>query len=366
MNKVLWISPNLNHYKTKFLNRLCEVTSWDIEVIAGRQISSEGHVQDKGKRKFQQINLTANKKSFQYSVTLYITLVKLLALKRFHTVLMPMEKKHFLLIIFLFILKKMFCFELVSYNHPLTKNKVRDLNVEKKITKLFFLLYNKIIFYTEESCNWAIQNNLLNEQKAFWANNTLDTEAIWRQYAFKINTSSEKTIMFIGRLIPSKRLDMLFQYFKVLKKKIPNVKLIIIGDGPNADLVKKEAKNDQNIFWRGAIVDENRICQEMLNTHLVFLPGASGLSIVHSFCYGKPYITLKDCKSHGPEISYLEDGNNGLILDNDIIANTDRISSLLHDNKIYESMCHNAFNKARELSIDNWCFSIGNAVIDKK
>lgn len=361
MSRILWIAPNLNHYKTRFLNRLSEKTELQIVVLAGAEMRDVGHKQDYKKKAFEQINLRATKTNFQYSLNVYLTIAKMLVERKFDAVLMPLEKKHLLVIMFLFILKFVFHFKLVSYNHTTIKSRDRNISYEIKMTKLLFALYDKIIFYTEDGREWAVTHKLIPYAKAYFANNTLDTELIWTNYSFQINKSPYKTLLFIGRLIPIKRVDLCLRYFKEMKKMLPDLRLIIIGDGPEENIVKNESKRDKSIKWMGSIVDENIIAQNMIESHIVFLPGASGLSIVHAFCYGKPYVTLIDCM-HGPELSYLDNGKNGLLLYGNVLEDSKKIIELLMDEIAYETMCRRALSRAQELSIDNWCDQIKSAI----
>jgi len=364
-NKILWIAPNLNHYKARILSRLCRTTDLKIVVLAGRQMSEQGHKPHIGEKTFEQIDLRATKKNFHYHIATYTTLLKLLLSRKFDAVLMPLEKKHIPVILYLFILKFFFRYDLVSYNHPVVKSKNRSNKKKKKpYTRLLFHLYNKIIFYTEQGCTWAVEQKLLPPTKAYFANNTLDTESIWQNYSFEVNTSTIKTLLFIGRLIPSKRIDLLFHYYRKLKELLPVLQLIIIGDGPESRVVNEAVKADGDIIWRGAVVEEAKITKHMRKAHLVFIPGASGLSIIHAFCYGKPYITRRNCKLHGPELSYLEDGKNGMLLDGNLRDDVSRIINLLNDNSQYIRFCESAYKKAQELSIENWVSQIAHVFVN--
>ncbi len=359
MTSLLWIAPNLNHYKSKFLTRLTEVSDFDITVLAGAQMRSLGHGRNNEQEGFEKIEVKADKRSFQYSANVYFTLFKLILKRKFDTVLMPCEKKHIFVILFLFIMKYFFGYSFVTYTHhriPLFK-KFDFFFIEKIIAVFLFRLYDKAIFYTEEGMKWAIANNLIPDSKAGFANNTLDTAQIFSLYSFEVNKREPKTILFIGRLISNKKIELLFDYYKSLKKKIQDILLIIIGDGPESYKVKKEASFDKNILWRGVVVDERLIMPDMKKAHVVFVPGHSGLSIVHAFCYGKPYLTV-DSTNHGPEISYLEDDINGLILTGKIARDSEKIIGLLTDDKKYEKFCNNAFATAKKLSVDNWCRQI--------
>lgn len=362
MRNILWIAPNLNHYKARFLNRLAESKQLKLTILAGAKMGELGHRTYKEKENFVRIDLNATKKNFHVRPAVYITLLQLLYGKRFDVVLMPVEKKHITLILFLFLLKFLLRYKLISYNHPMTVSKNRKrVALEKIVSKILFALYDRIIFYTKQGRQWAVEQSIVPPSKAFFANNTLDTKQIWANYSFGINTSESKTILFIGRLIPNKKIDILLSYYHFLKDKLPQLKLIVIGDGPESYKAKNAAQSDASISWRGAVVDEHVIAKDMRQAHIVFVPGHSGLSIVHAFCYGKPYMTIFD-EGHPPEIDYLQDGINGLLLSGRIEHDSDRIVSLLQDKQDYTETCQAAFATAQELSIENWCQQMQQAL----
>ncbi len=158
---------------------------------------------------------------------------------------------------------------------------------------------------------------------------------------------------------------MLIEYYSVLRKRIEGLQLIIIGDGPEGFRVREVSLSDEAVRWRGGVDDEELIAADMRQAHIVFVPGASGLSIVHAFCYGKPYVTLRNMP-HGPELSYLIDGENGLLLDGNIEQDVKRVVRLLEDKKRYASFCEASYKQARKLSIENWCLQMEHALTDKK
>ena len=366
MRKILWIAPNLNHYKARFLNRLNKSPDLEIVVLSGGELRDAGHLQHTEGNVFEQINVKAVKKNFHYKANVYLTILRLLLSRKFEIVLMPLEKKLVLLVFFLWLMKFFLNFQLVSYNHPTMRSGNNSkIFSELLLTKILFIFYDKIIFYTQKSLFWALKEKLLSSSKAYYANNTLDTELIWKNYSFSINTNAPKSLLFIGRLIPNKRLALLFSYYEELKKQLPDLRLIIIGDGPEAPFVDEISRKDENIIWKGAIIDEEKISQEMKKAHVVFIPGHSGLSIVHGFCYGKPFITSKVYKNHPPEIDYLKDNYNGLFLSGKLTPDCQRIVELLNDSEMYKSLCENAYYTAQGLTIQKWCNQIKFALHDK-
>jgi len=361
---ILWLSPNLNHYKARFLNRFCQISPVDITVLAGSELKQEGHQQLHDVFLFQQVNLPVTKKQFSFKAIVYKKIYNLIKKKQFDYVLMPCEKKHLLIILFLFFFKFIFHYRLISYNHPIQKMQY-PLSLRSKMEAfIFYFFYDRIIFYTEQSKNWSIKNHLLKSKKAFFVNNTLDTQSIWQNYQFKINKDKNKTILFIGRLTKVKWLEQLYQYYACLKETHKNIQLIIIGDGPESHVVKRFLEKDGSVEWVGAVVEEKKISVYMEKSHVVFIPGHSGLSIVHAFCYGKPYITSGTYPKHPPEFFYIEDGKNGLILKENFLINIERIEQLLYSDKIYCRYCQKAFETAQKLRIENWCDNFYQALTD--
>lgn len=354
MSRILWLAPNLNHYKVRFLNRLAQIEDMELTVLAGKAAINEGHREIQQKETFNRIDVEASKKRFSSTPEVYLAIYRAIVDKRYDAVLVPMEKKNILLIVFLLFFRCLFHFSLVSYNHPtVTSGGGRVSRMDLWLTKIFFRIYDRVIFYTENSREWAVNNSMIKVEKAFFANNTLDTQDIWNHYTFKVTSLEFPTILFIGRLLPNKRLEDLIRYYQSLKKKIPSLRLIIIGDGPCADVVRDAAQNDKHIEWCGALVNEKMIANKMRQANLVFVPGHSGLSVLHAFTYGKPYLTIRS-HDHAPEIEYLEPETNGLMLDGELEADCERVVNLLKNPEKYEAMCRASYNKAHELSIERW------------
>jgi glycosyltransferase involved in cell wall biosynthesis len=362
--RILWIAPNLNHYKKRFLARLVETSDLEIVVLAGRGNIAQGHRDDGGPVPYEVVYVPAEKARFAFHPGVFSRVSRLIARAKFDVVLVPAEKKHLPLILWLGALRWIFGFHLVTYSHPVLRSRRDKINGHDLAwTRRVFRLFDKVVFYTEKARDWAVREGFVEVGKAAFANNTLDTETIWKHHDFEINRTRPPVLLFIGRLVPSKRLDLLLEYYRALKAEIPDLRLTIIGDGPEANRVRKAAASNADIRWCGALVDEEDIAGEMKKAHLVFIPGESGLSIVHAFAYGKPYVTcdLPEC-AHGPELAYLRDGENGLLVSGNFAENVARIRLLLEGGEAYERACLAASETAKSLSIENWCAQMAAAL----
>ena len=351
--KVLWLAPHFNHYKARFLNSLQKHGRINLFIYAGETSINKGYAQfDIPEMEFELRKTNVPKASFGHSLKVLCDVFKWHHQEKFDWIMVPCEAKNFFLVLFLSVLRFFCNYRLFSYNHAV-------LGTGKKntlLSKLMYCFYNRIVFYTENERRRALDLRLLSPSKAFFANNTLDNIAINKCYSFHIKDLGKPTLLFIGRLIPNKQIELLLHYHQRLKNILPELKLLIIGDGPEAPIVQKALKSDLSIQWFGALSDEGEISPIMQKANAVINLGASGLSVMHSFAYGKPYIAIEN-PQNGPECWYLRSGYNGLLLKsgNDYVEyNAREIVSMLNNTSQYELLCKGAYETAQKYSVQAW------------
>jgi len=365
VTRILWIAPNLNHYKVRQLNKLSEQVE-GLKVLHGSTNESKGHkMSESTEFHFDRVSINCMKKDFGWNTTVYRQILREMKHNHFKIVLMPMEKKHLLVILFLYVLKHIFKFKLASYNHHYKKRNSQKHRLssflDRKLVLFMTGLYDKVVYYTERGMQVSVEEGIVAEKKAFFANNTIDMEHIF-DVAAQSEIQPENNILFIGRIMPSKRLDILLDYFQEIKKCSKDSKLFIIGEGLELDKYKAMSEGIEDIYWLGGIVEEDIISKYAQISKIVFIPGHSGLSINHSFAYGKPYVTLER-ETHPPEIYYVQNNKNGLILPLDKRENNiKKIHRLLTDDAYYKKMSAAAYETAKKLTLENWIRNIRNAL----
>jgi len=155
----------------------------------------------------------------------------------------------------------------------------------------------------------TIDTELLQKKKA--ATTTLDIEVLRRD----LNLRSVNVGIFVGGLYAEKRIEFLLQAAREIRKRVPDFELLVVGAGPQADIVRKAAHKAPWIHYIGPKFNEESVPFLMLSK-VMLLPGAVGLAVIDSFVVEVPLVTV-DGSSHGPEIEYLVHGINGLKLDRD-------------------------------------------------
>lgn len=130
-------------------------------------------------------------------------------------------------------------------------------------------LRNKTIVLSEKEKNIALKNKITQKEKIFTIPNGIDLEQTFfldKQTAKKkINNligncldSNDLVIGTIANLYPTKGLSILIESFKEILTTNPNLKLIIIGDGPAKEKLKTQINQsnlEKNIFLVGSLAD---------------------------------------------------------------------------------------------------------------
>lgn len=173
--------------------------------------------------------------------------------------------------------------------------------------------------------------------------NSTDTEALWREKAAVLAAPallppSERRLLHIGRLVKWKRVDLLIEAFARTLPQYPDAELVIVGNGPELDNLKKQAaslglplrsKEENGVDGRGcvrfigAVYDPKELGAYMNEATVYVLAGMGGLSINDAMTYALP-VVCSVCDS--TERDLVTDGRNGLFFrDGDADSLTEKI-----------------------------------------
>ena len=148
--------------------------------------------------------------------------------------------------------------------------------------------------------------------------NSTDTEALLREKeavlaAAPLLPKSERRLLHIGRLVKWKRVDLLIDAFARIVSRYPDAELVIVGDGPELNNLKRQAEelklSKETIRFIGAVYDPKELGAYMNESTVYVLAGMGGLSINDAMTYGLP-VLCSVCD--GTERDLVTDGVNGL------------------------------------------------------
>lgn len=126
--------------------------------------------------------------------------------------------------------------------------------------------------------------------------------------------NSIPTIVFIGRLIPAKKLDILIDALSINLQKGKRYNLVLIGDGVERTPLQGKVKEkglQGNVWFYGACYDEAENAKLIYNADLCVSPGNVGLTAIHTMMFGTPVITSNDFIHQGPEFEAIQPGLTG-------------------------------------------------------
>ncbi len=160
-------------------------------------------------------------------------------------------------------------------------------------------------------------------QKITVFNNAIDTAAMAAEVASLTTAEQEakRTELFggsknvgvyVGALYPLKRIGFLLDAAERVREAVPDFHLLVIGGGEDAPLAEAAARKHDWVRYVGPKFGREKTLLTSLGKVLL-MPGAAGLAVLDSFVYGAPMVTT-DFALHGPEIDYLVDGENGVVV----------------------------------------------------
>jgi glycosyltransferase involved in cell wall biosynthesis len=125
----------------------------------------------------------------------------------------------------------------------------------------------------------------------------------------------DPTIVTVCRLVEYKRVDDLIKAVALLKTHHPNLKLKIIGEGPEEEFLReltREYDLEQSVEFLGKINDFSDIIKILKRSHIFALPSVAegfGMVIIEAMASGIPYVA-----SNIPPIYEITEGGTGGIL----------------------------------------------------
>jgi glycosyltransferase involved in cell wall biosynthesis len=169
----------------------------------------------------------------------------------------------------------------------------------------------------------------------------------------KITPAPKSTdVLFAGRLIYEKRVDLLLNAVAIAKKEIPTITCAIVGDGPERGLLEDLAIKlgiVENVFFTG-FVDQDGLTAYMKASKVFVLPSIRegfGLVIIEANACRLPVISMSHDMSAAREL--VKDGVNGFLV-NDISSReiAEAIIKLVMDDALRERLAENGFAMAKK------------------
>ncbi|MDL2230378.1 glycosyltransferase family 4 protein [Alistipes sp. OttesenSCG-928-L06] len=191
-------------------------------------------------------------------------------------------------------------------------------------------------------------------EKIFVTLNSTDTEALWIhrkavEEAPPLLPPNPHRILHVGRLVKFKRFDLLFQATRNLIERYPDVELLIVGEGPELEKLRRQAAETgiaDRVHFTGAVYDSLLLHRYMYESSVYVLAGMGGLSINDAMACGLPVICSAACD--GTHVDLIEPGCNGYVFrEGHADSLTDKLAAVFADDDKRRLMGQHAYETIR-------------------
>ena len=139
------------------------------------------------------------------------------------------------------------------------------------------------------------------------------TEATLRRIRDQLFEDSKRPLAICTtRLTRIRRLDLLLEAMSHLKARGREVNLLLVGDGPEREPLKRmAAERGLAVRFYGACYDGAKLAELTMAANVTVAPGKVGLTAMHSLAFGTPVITHDDWEDQMPEWEAIIPGRTG-------------------------------------------------------
>ena len=185
----------------------------------------------------------------------------------------------------------------------------------------------------------------------------IDTDRFKLENNKKFNKDKERTnlnlskedfvITFVGRIGAEKNIMFLLKNMKLITKNCPNIKLLVVGDGPDLEKYKKyseKSKISDNVIFVGKVPWEDIPKYYLMSDAFVTASQceSQGLTVIEAMAASLPVVCINDESF----INIVIDNLNGIIFDNDKQF-VEGITKLYNDKELLNRLKKGALNTSK-------------------
>ncbi len=125
--------------------------------------------------------------------------------------------------------------------------------------------------------------------------NGIDWQEINRVHA----SATQSDIIYVGRLVEHKNIDLLIKALEIVKADIPDVKALIVGNGPEMERLQSlvsERELEKNVDFRGFLENYNEALALMKSSRIFAAPSSRegfGMAALEANACGLPVVTIE-------------------------------------------------------------------------
>jgi len=226
------------------------------------------------------------------------------------------------------------------------------------IEKIVSKLTKNIVSVSNKTKNNLI-NLGVNKKYISLVHNWVNINEIKAITKFKVKSE----IIYAGRLMKHKNIDILIKSVYLAKKEFPDIKAVIIGNGPEKTKLKaltRKLNLEKNINFMDFMLKE-RVYRFMKSSKLFVLPSVLegfGIIVIEANACGIPVITVKHKRNASADL--IKNYNNGFVCNLSESSIAEKILILLKNSKLRENMSKKSIRNAENYDIKKAVIKLEN------
>jgi glycosyltransferase involved in cell wall biosynthesis len=243
--------------------------------------------------------------------------------------------------------------QVVFWGHGIYGNEGR---LKGWVRRSFYRLSNVLLVYSDYGKDLLVERGFASN-RIYVIKNSLDCQK-QNEFFFKKKSRAElaklelfseqdRVLIFIGRLEPQKRLQMLLEALVILNRGAEeHYKLLVIGAGSQRASLLQLAEGlnvSSDVVFYGACYDDEILAPLIMMADVCVSPGEVGLTAMHSLIYGTPVVTHDDFAEQMPEFEAICPGVSGAFYEHgdlgDLCAKIEQVIGLIDSGVINSNGC---------------------------
>jgi len=206
----------------------------------------------------------------------------------------------------------------------------------------------------------SVLNNAIDNQSFERDLNNVKDEEVTELYQ-SLGINGSDVCLYCGGLYAEKQIEFLLNSAIHIRHENPQFELLVVGSGPDQDKIELAAIKYNWIHYAGPKYGNDR-AKYFKAAKLLLVPGPIGLVVLDSFISKKPLLTT-NIVGHGPEVSYLVNGFNGVMCAFDEIEYAKSVNNCLHDEILYYDLVHGCTVSATEFTMNKMVQNFKNGIL---
>ena len=180
-----------------------------------------------------------------------------------------------------------------------------------------------------------------------------------RDFRRRHGLADDPCLVFLGSWYRRKRPERILEIGAALRVRAPNARVVVIGGGDGLEVLSRADCNWLTVL--GPLTGRDKFVA-LAAARCLAVTGVAGLNVLDAMAVGLP-VVAPIRTDHSPEIAYIRDEINGLLVEDRIEAIADGCARLMENPDLQAQMSQQALETVEQLTVDRMARRLADAIL---